>query len=134
METPNFDSTWLLSALQSRQSDRVRIVLNEATSAELLSISDIFVGDNSSLLAEASFFGIPLLANNDNSYFDRQISDVVFSDVHQFKNIEELLAGLDICLGLESEKIKVGNLIKKLFMHNVGGATKAIYENLNAGQ
>lgn len=132
IKTPYFDARWLINSLKSKQSRQVKMILNEATPAELLHVSDIFVGDNSSFLAEASLFEIPLLACSAGSYFDKTISEIISSDTHQFKNIEELVGNLKAVGNSDQENIKTGDRIKELFMYNIGFSAEAIVENLDA--
>lgn len=132
--TPYFESDWLIACLQSKAAHNPNIKLNfdEANLGKLLSVTDVFIGDNSSLLAEASFFDMPLLANVGGAYFNQKISRLVAEDVHAFASVEELIGTLKSLERLDPDRIKTGKKIKELFMHNVGSAAQTIVETLTA--
>ena len=130
--TPHFNANWLISSLKARENNLIKVILNNTNPAELLFISDIFIGDNSSHLAEASFFEIPLIVNSKGSYFDKAIAKIVSSETHQFNNIEELIGNLSYIEDPNNSDIKVGRMIKKIFMFNVGSSARTIFDSLNS--
>lgn len=130
--TPHFDAQWLVRSLENKakQHDNIRIMFDEPDSARLLAAADIFIGDNSSFLSEASFFDVPLFANIDGSYFDHSTYKVVSSDVHGFSNIEDLIGGISGIDRMEGADVKTGKNIKKLFLYNLGFASQTIFDSL----
>lgn len=128
----HFDINWLLKSLddQARRHKHIKIIKTIDIPAKLLAVTDIFIGDNSSFLAEASYFDKPLVACLDGSYFDQSIHKIVESSVHQFNNIEGLLGHVSTITQEPSANIKRGENIKKLFMHNIGSATETIVKTL----
>lgn len=129
-KTPYFDSKWLVQSIKKIEDSQVKVFLGSDPTALLFS-SDIFVGDNSSILAQASFFGIPLIVQNEGTYFSKKIEDRIKSDVYQFKNIEQLIQSIALAdVHEKNRREKTGEKIKELFIFNVGSAAKAIFESL----
>jgi UDP-N-acetylglucosamine 2-epimerase len=129
VNTPYFDASWLIDSLMSRQNSNIKIIGSEIPPAELLFISDIFIGDCSSLVVEASYFGMPLIINNAGGGFSNTISKIISSDTNQFNNIEELI-GILKYIDNKSSVIKVGSKINKIFLYNVGSSAKTIFDSI----
>lgn len=128
--TPHFEADWLIKALKSKASKRVKIFLNRSPS-DLLFVSDIFIGDHSSLVAQAAYLDLPLIIYNRGglNYFDKEVAEIVNSESHQFENIEQLLGWVKYFDNEKVEKVDAKS-IKEMFMYNVGGATRTIFKNL----
>ena len=131
--TPYFHSDWLLKSLkqQSRLHDRVHII-TEVEPAKLLAVSDVFIGDNSSFLAEAAYFDLPLFARIEGSYFDPAILKIVKSSIQLFDDIETLVGQVAEIDQNSLTPVKRGESIKKLFMHNVGASAQSVVDRLIA--
>jgi hypothetical protein len=132
VKTPHFDFGWLLASLHAhaKRNEHIKIIDSMSTPAKLLAISDVFIGDNSSFLAEAAYFDLPLVANLDEAYFDTTVQKIVQSSVHRFHDVESLLGHVHSITQDPSATIKRGQDIKKLFMHNVGSATDTIVRTM----
>lgn len=130
VETPHFNSEWIFKSLHQlkEHNPNIHLFFNDTQPTDLLYVSDIFVGDNSSFLAEASFFGIPLIANTEGAYFDPVVQKTVSSDVQPFKSVEQLLENLHFAVN--TDQVKYGKNIKELFMYNVGQSAKTIYDTV----
>ena len=131
VRTPHFDSKWLIQSLKSKASKQVKVILDEKKSSELLLLSDLFIGDNSSILIEASMFKMPLMKSNGGFYFDKKISEIVSLGTHGFGNIEELLGGIQFIETSNSTHIKTGKEICDLFNYNVGCSAMTIFNKMN---
>lgn len=129
-ETPYFNSEWIFNSLEKMKyrNPNVHLLFENSEPKNLLYVSDIFIGDNSSFLAEASFFSMPLIANTDGAFFDKVVQNLVSSDVAKFSSIEELLENLHFVI--HSNKAKYGDKIKDLFIYNVGRSAQSIYEKI----
>lgn len=130
IETPHFDSEWIFKSLRQleEKNPNIHLFFNETKPTDLLYVSDIFVGDNSSFLAEASFFEIPLIANTEGTYFDPVVQQIVSSDVHRFTSIEQLLENFHFAVN--TDQAKYGKNIKDLFMYNVGQSAQTVYDTV----
>lgn len=130
VETPHFNSDWIFKSLQQMKdrNPNIHLLINDIKPTDLLYVADIFVGDNSSFLAEASFFEIPLIANTDGAYFDEVVQKLVSSDVANFSSIEQLIENLHFAI--HTENAKYGKKIKDLFVYNIGNSAKTIYDHI----
>lgn len=131
-QTLHFEAPWLIKSLRSRQGNQVKVILDEKGSAELLFLSDIFIGDNSSMLVEASIFEMPLIKSSGGYYFDKSIEKIVSSDVYGFGNIEELIGAVKYIESSDGINTKNGREIRGLFGYNIGCATKTIFNSLSS--
>lgn len=129
-ETPHFDARWLINSLKAKQSEQVRVFLDGPKAAELAFVSDIFIGDNSSLLAEASLFNIPLIRSSGGFYFDKTISKIVSSASYEFENVEGLLGEVRYVDDTKQKNMKSSKKIQELFMYNLGLSAKTIFDTL----
>lgn len=130
IETPNFNADWIFKSIQrlKEKNTNVHLFFNDAKPTDLLYVSDIFVGDNSSFLAEASYFQIPLIANTDGAYFDKVVQNIVSTAVAEFSSIEQLIENLHFAV--HTDNVKYGENIKNLFLYNIGSSANTIYETI----
>lgn len=132
VRTPHFDAEWLIRSLRSRENEQVKLILDMEKSAELLLVSDIFIGDNSSMLIEAAMFKIPLIKSLGGHYFDESILKIVRSETYEFGNIEELLGAVTYLDDPSRAHMKTGREIRDLFAYNVGFAAQTIFDKLKS--
>ena len=132
VQTPHFEASWLIKSLKSREGKQVKVILNEKNSSELLFLSDIFIGDNSSMLVEASIFQMPLIKSAGRRYFDKSIENIISSDTYLFSNIEELVGAVKDLENSDYAKVKNGREIRGLFGYNIGSAAKTIFDTLSS--
>lgn len=132
LPTPDFVSDPLSASFLSRQNSNVKVVFNLSNTAELLFISDLFVGDNSSLVTEASFFNIPLLLQCEGSFFDRTVSNLILSDTHQFDSLDNLIEQIKYIDRSDISQVRTGRKIKQVFLYNVGRSAKLVFDTLHS--
>ncbi len=132
VKTPHFDAHWLVNSLKAKQSNQVKVFLDEPKSAELAFLSDIFIGDNSSLLAEASLFKIPLIRSIGGVYFDKTISKIISSATYEFENTEKLLETIKYVEDPTQINKKMSEKIRELFIYNIGSSAKTIFDSLTS--
>lgn len=129
ISTPDFDADWIVKSLKNRANSRVKVILDRRI-ADLMFVSDIFVGDHSSSFIEAAYFELPLVLRNLNIYFDKNISSVVAQDAITFANLEQLIEGVRKAGKLKKYSENINLRIKELFHYNIGNAAQTIFEEI----
>ncbi len=129
IETPYFEADWIIKSLENKANSRVKIILDRRI-ADLMFVSDIFVGDHSSSFIEAAYFELPLVLRNLNIYFDKNISSVVAQDAITFANLEQLIEGVRKAGQLKKYSENINLRIKELFHYNIGNAAQTIFEEI----
>ncbi len=127
--TPNFNADWLLSYFKSIENENIKIIKEKEDRWSAMGKADVFIGDCSSMVAEAARFKIPLIIQKDIKYFDSRIQKIVQADTYGFDSIEDLVAIVDAVL-FNNDRDDTGQYIRKLFSYNIGGVVTTVSDYL----
>ena len=120
-------STWIYNSLcKECNEDSIQLSLG-VSDAKALLVSDIVIGDISSIVIEAALLEKPILLNIDRDSFQSdQIYDIYKGMSIQFEGADDLLQTFINGAEFPKDREKTFATVKNMFGYNIGNASKQI--------